>query len=694
MWPKLITCLALPALVFSGQSPYPILGWDAFRRYDLFALRLEEVTKQFSSYDRLNKNDDGFAGTYSCLFNETDGRCVIATAQGPGEISSIWFTYENDSVKGVGDIRIELDSQVVLHQDVQSIVNGDLGEPFMWPFVGNTNDTNGGNVIKVPMPYARSMRISTSNNPHFYHVVYRALPPGVNVSTFDPGDSASDVLHSVRSFGVKDPKCSAGGFSDCPYSRSDARSESNSYTVTDGKSAQVTEITGSGIVTELQLRVDEILGGSHVEDDGRAYGKGGGSSMKLQLDPQSRQCRLTRRLDKTVGHQQASVKVDGKDAGQWPDTGPSNNATWTDQALDLNPRLTAGKKAITIENTFKSSDLDINEFSYAAHCKPNNSGSRDWRLADLLNVGPNNVHDEAAHDYQITGQTWSGVRHYHYGGNRSAQAKRSLNLISNLYLKLTFDDHETVHAPIGSFFGSGLGKYDVRSLMLSIDTLADNGAFTSWWPMPFKRSMVVELVNHSDEPVHGSISLIWAPWTNTQSSSTLWGYFSTQYRRSETVTGRLWNFLTTKGQGVAYGVTQTFRGSTLPPNNTLEYLEGNFLVWANQCGKAGPFVDATMHGTGTEDFYESGWYFADAQDGVDGSTAVPFAMPLTGMTGHEFRELDCVGECVSAYRQMLPDSMAFDNGISVNIQHGPVDNNVNAEYESTAFFYRAEDDLS
>jgi len=96
-----------------------------------------------------------------------------------------------------------------------------------------------------------------------------------------------------------------------------------------------------------------------------------------------------------------------------------------------------------------------------------------------------------------------------------------------------------------------------------------------------------------------------------------------------------------------------------------------------------------MHGTGTEDFYESGWYFTDAQDGLLGSTAVPYAMPLAGMTGHEIQELDCAGECMAAYRHMLPDSMAFDNGISFNIQHGPVNNNVNANYESTAYYYKA-----
>ncbi|KAK9311340.1 hypothetical protein V1524DRAFT_473363 [Lipomyces starkeyi] len=623
------------ALISSATASYPMLGWDAYSRFDMFTLRPGEITKQFSSYDRTNGNNDGYYGTYSCLYNSTDGRCVIADAKGPGEIASIWFTYENDSVVPIGDIRIELDSQMILQRDLQSLVDGDIGAPFLWPLVGNTNDTNGGNVIKVPMPYSKSMIISTAHNPHYYHVVYRELPADADVKTFDLDDTALDALDTARRFGT--------------------RSESHTFTVKSGHSSRVSMISGSGVC--------QILGAPHVEDDGRAYGQGGWSSATFKLDPRNTQCQLTRRLDGTIGHQRAAVTT-----------------------LRLNPRLTAGKSTIDVKNTFISSDLDFNEFFYALHCKLNVTS--DWELMDLLNVGPNNPHDEVAHEYEINGQTWSGVRHYLYGGDRIEQAARFLRLLSNLYLRLTFDGHTTVDGPIGSFFGSALGKFAVRSLMLSIDTLAENGAFTSWWPMPFNHSVAVELVNQAGQPVQGSIDLKWAPWASPPAP---WGYFATQHHHAETKTGVLWNFLSETGRGVACGVTQAFRGAILPPNNTLDYLEGDLKVWTNRGGKTGPFDQATMLGTGTEDFYESGWYFTDAQDGTYGSTAVPFAMPLTGMEAHEYRELNCVGECVEASRLMLADSMNFDDGISFNIEHGPVNNDINANYETTAFYYHARD---
>jgi len=175
---------------------------------------------------------------------------------------------------------------------------------------------------------------------------------------------------------------------------------------------------------------------------------------------------------------------------------------------------------------------------------------------DRLNLGPNNPNDELAHAYSITGATWNGVRHYLYGGTRATQAAASLDLISHLSLRVSFDGQESVNAPIGSFFGSGLGKFDVRSLMLAIDTLADNGAFTSWWPMPFTQSVTVSLENQGAETVHGSIDLVWADWADPTScsahggsgSNATWGYFSTQYQRANTVSGQYWNFLSTEGR--------------------------------------------------------------------------------------------------------------------------------------------------
>ena len=85
-------------------------------------------------------------------------------------------------------------------------MNGEKGAPFVWPFVGNGEDTSGGGVIKVPMPYQRSMRIVVDTNPNYYHVTYRTFSNASDVRTFDPKEAAEDVVDLLREFAVRDPK--------------------------------------------------------------------------------------------------------------------------------------------------------------------------------------------------------------------------------------------------------------------------------------------------------------------------------------------------------------------------------------------------------------------------------------------------------------------------------------------------------
>ena len=583
----LLTSLGLTVALASG---WPMVGWDAYRKYDFYTLRPHDVTRQFSSYDRNNLNDDGFEGTYSCLYNTTAGRCIIAEANGPGEISDIWFTYANDSVVGVGDIRIELDGNVVVEGVVQDIVEGSLGAPFLWPLVGDANDTSGGNVIKVPMPYQNSMRVSMSTNPHFYHVIHRTFPNHVNVQTFNPNEDVSDVYNSMLAFGVQDPK----GEAYCSGPSSTKSSEAS----------LPLEISGGGVIDKLRIRIPEILGAYVVTDDGRAFGKGGSSNFKMAVDGSAARCSLTRRLDRTVGNQKATVTIDGRPAGEWQPLS-SENATFFDQVLVLGPETTKGKSIVMVKNTFVSSDLDFNEFYYASHCTMEDSS--DWHLTDLLNVGWNNLHDEAYHEYEITGKTWEGLRQwYHYGGNRASKAQHSIDALNSIHITMEFDGRQTVTQPLGSFFNVALGKFSVRSLLLSVDNLVPNGAFTSWWPMPFSKSFKVSLSRASGALVEGTISVRWHEDKELESRDD-WGYFATQHRRANTVNGSLWHILSDASSGIAYGVTHAIRGSIQPPENTLEFLEGDLQTWYGRTSP-GPFEQASLLGTGTEDFYESGWY--------------------------------------------------------------------------------------
>lgn len=653
-----------------AQEPVSLrgpVGWETYRTVDgLSRLRPGEQLKQFSSFDRTGSNNDGFHGTYSCLRVQRDGRCVIADARGAGEVSSIWFTSaEYGDLRATGNIVIELDGEVVLRRSLQEVVDGAHGAPFVWPLVGNRVDTMGGAVIKVPMPYQRSLRITTERNPFFYHVTYRQFDSAKGVTTFNPADPAVDVIEKLRSFGVNDPK---------PLGVV-TQTQRTAIDLAPGAGMRIPGLPGPRQIGELQLRLPQVVTSPGVQDDGRAFGPGG-SSFTVAIAPGNTGVRLTRRYDAKISHQRARVSVDGVEVGEWR-SGPGLPNTWADQVIDIPVALTAGKSSLRVVNTFVSSTRDVNEFRYDVHSL---LGTQVVRT-DALNVGPNNPHDEIAHGYAITGQRWAGLGAYRY---RMAPARvaESDRVLEGLRLRITFDGRRTVDVPVGEFFGSGLGRFDVRSMMQSVDTTA-NGAMTSWWPMPYARDAVIELVNLSNAPVSGgsiemrsaldpSLALALAPGGSR-------GYFNATHRRANTVQGRDWNFLSAQGSGLVYGVSTSMRGYTPPgPVNQMVYLEGDERIYVD--GSASPSVI----GTGSEDFYESGWYFMDHE--ANRREGVPYAMPLAGVTGSETAADGCAFSCLTAYRLMISDAVPFARSVDFDIEHG-WDSDVPAHYSSVAYWY-------
>ncbi len=209
-------------------------------------------TKQSSSFARDGSNNDGFAGTYSCLRAE-GANCVIAEDSGAGEIESIWFTRSGPAgggdVTGTGWIRIELDGVAVVNDGLQRVVDGGLPDPtpFKWPLVTNRTQTSGGVTIKVPMPYRQSMRIITENNPLFHHVTYRKFADANGVTTFDPRDPATDVVNKLRAAGTADPKPAQPG----------AVTTRATVSVPAGGQATLAGLTGPAAISALRIRVPD-----------------------------------------------------------------------------------------------------------------------------------------------------------------------------------------------------------------------------------------------------------------------------------------------------------------------------------------------------------------------------------------------------------------------------------------------------
>ena len=88
------------------------------------------------------------------------------------------------------------------------------------------------------------------------------------------------------------------------------------------------------------------------------------------------------------------------------------------------------------------------------------------------------------------------------------------------------------------------------------------------------------------------------------------------------------------------------------------------------------------YGTGTEDFYEGGWYFKNGTH---------FSDPLTGQPDQRTATGGCADYCVAAYRLMLADAIGYHSAIRFGIEHGKR-NMVQPDYSSTAFLYTQPND--
>ena len=119
-----------------------------------------------------------------------------------------------------------------------------------------------------------------------------------------------------------------------------------------------------------------------------------------------------------------------------------------------------------------------------------------------------------------------------------------------------------------------------------------------------------------------------------------------------------------RGAGNLVGISHSMRG---PPAR--RYLEGDERVYVD--GRL------ALHGTGTEDFYEGGWYFNHGT----------FSRPLTGNPVHRAGGPLCPGaDCTGAYRLLIGDSIPFSASLRFGFEHGNR-NLVPAVYGTTAYWY-------
>ena len=237
--------------------------------------------------------------------------------------------------------------------------------------------------------------------------------------------------------------------------------------------------------------------------------------------------------------------------------------------------------------------------------------------------------------------------------------------LRNLIIKMYWDGEEepSVEVPFGNFFGCGFSR---REPWQSKYVGVTSGGFYSYFPMPFAKGARIEIENKMEKPTLVFFHFLGQKYDSLPEDTL---YFHSQYRRENpTIRGKNYTILNAEGDGYFAGTILFIQG--YDKGDKWNFLEGDEFVYVD--GE----VDASIKGTGGEDYFQGGWYYID---GV-------FNAPYHGLIVKD-------GEKVQSamYRLHILDRINFSKDVRVEIEHGNrPQNEAKADFSSTAFWYQKE----
>jgi hypothetical protein len=260
--------------------------------------------------------------------------------------------------------------------------------------------------------------------------------------------------------------------------------------------------------------------------------------------------------------------------------------------------------------------------------------------------------------------------------------------LRKLILRITWEDsaQPSVLVPLGDFFGVGHGK-TVNFVSAPLQMSPQDGkGFNCWFHMPFASRAKVEIISElTAAPVFFYYYVDYELFDGAQDGL---GYFHASYNRqhptdgvpqgSETLRQYQVEGTNLSGDG-NYVVLDTegkghYVGCVVSIRNLRESAEWN---WYGE-GDDMIFIDGepfppSLHGTGTEDYFNTAWCPSEA-----------YSAPYHGITlpgGSNWS-----GE-ISLYRFHIEDPITFFSSIRVTIEHGHA-NKRSDDWSSVAYWYQ------
>jgi hypothetical protein len=234
--------------------------------------------------------------------------------------------------------------------------------------------------------------------------------------------------------------------------------------------------------------------------------------------------------------------------------------------------------------------------------------------------------------------------------------------LRRVLIRMYWDQEKSpsVEVPFGDFFGTGFAYREYTTQYLSMSS----GGYTCFFPMPFEESARIDIVNETGRDIIAFYYQIDYQKLEGYLSRDI-AYFHAFWKRDiRTGYDSNYTILNAKGHGHIVGVNLNMQSY----ENNLGFLEGDEKIFVD--GEKNPAIT----GTGTEDYFSSGWYFNRGE----------YAGPYNGLILKD----DSLGR-IAAYRFHILDPIPFKKSIRFSIEHGH-GNQAVADYSSTVYWYQLE----
>jgi len=267
--------------------------------------------------------------------------------------------------------------------------------------------------------------------------------------------------------------------------------------------------------------------------------------------------------------------------------------------------------------------------------------------------------------------------------------------LKKIVLRMYWDGEESpsVEAPIGDFFGLGLGRYFLyESEFLSVGS---QRALNAFFPMPFRKSAKITVTNEGEKDIWAFYYNI--DWEKHQSLPADTAYFHAQYRQAVPTNGWTndWKsnadsavndrenktaednyvIIEARGRGHFVGVTHS-----IIQNQGDWWGEGDEMIFIDG------LEDAQIKGTGSEDYYLGAWCYGGCGINPFGNEKPVFDYAGYGnpVNGGDNRGAEWM-----VYRFHAESPINFNKSIKVTIEHGHA-NHRSDNFYTVGYWYQTE----